>query len=138
MIVCSKCNESKSEAEFYEFRGRNKGNKKKRSECKKCTLKIKRDRERRNNLEYDKWFKAIPKRCERCGENRSYMIDFHHINPLLKKCEISDIRSRSWSASRKIEVAKDEITKCIQLCSNCHREFHHLERTSGIVLDEYI
>ena len=137
MRVCSCCGKQRPDKYFYKVK---KGNGKSvpRSECKKCTLDKKREREREHNKEYDKWFKAIPKKCERCGETRWYMIDFHHIDPANKECEMSQIRCKSWTSDRKIATAQREMIKCIQLCSNCHREFHHLERNFGFTIDDYI
>lgn len=109
-----------------------------RAECSLCVKKKKRERERKTNKEYEDWYKKIPKKCEKCGETRPYLIDFHHTNPLLKNIEISTIRSKSWSLKKKIETAKEEMRKCIQLCSNCHREFHYLERHYDITLEEYL
>lgn len=136
MRICSSCGEEKPDEFFYDFK--KKGKKVKRAECKKCTLKKKRDREKEHNKDYDKWFKAIPKKCEHCGEERFYVIDFHHLDPSVKVIEISQIRGRSWTSDRKISAAQNEISKCIQLCSNCHREFHHLERNFGFTIDDYI
>lgn len=137
MKRCNCCGEQKPSNQFYAIKKRN-GNSVLRSECKKCTLDKKRDREREHNIQYDKWFKSIPKKCEHCGETRSYMIDFHHIDPLSKEFEISEIRGKSWAAKRKIKAAKKEMEKCIQLCSNCHREFHYLEKNFDFTIDEYV
>lgn len=59
--------------------------------------------------------------CKKCGDKRWYVLDFHHlhdkedgINYMLRKGSINKI--------------KNEIRKCILLCSNCHRELHHYER----------
>jgi predicted HNH restriction endonuclease len=38
----------------------------------------------------------------------------------------------------KQEVLEAELKKCICLCSNCHREFHHFAKTKGITLEEYL
>lgn len=137
MKTCTCCKQEKSKDQFYTF---NRGAKKSilRSECKQCTLQKKREREKMYNQEYEKWFQTIPKKCEHCGETKAYVIDFHHLDPSNKECEVADIRSRSWSVKRKISVAKKEMAKCIQLCSNCHREFHHLERKLGFKIDDYI
>ena len=137
MKVCNCCKKEKPNNQFYKFKKEN-GKYALRSECKQCTLKKKRNREKIHNEEYDKWFKAIPKKCERCGETRTYMIDFHHLDPSNKECEVAEIRSRSWSSDRKIATAQKEIAKCIQLCSNCHREFHYLEKHFGFTIDDYV
>jgi hypothetical protein len=37
-----------------------------------------------------------------------------------------------------LKVTKEEIEKCIPLCSNCHRDFHYLEKKDGISIEEYV
>ena len=60
------------------------------------------------------------------------MLDFHHIDPKQKEFNIGDFKKKS-----KISILK-EIEKCVPLCSNCHREFHHLERQEGITIYKYL
>lgn len=52
--------------------------------------------------------------CIFCGDIIGYHLDFHHINPFLKEKPI-------------ISLPKDfnELKKCVPLCANCHRDFHH-------------
>ena len=33
---------------------------------------------------------------------------------------------------------KEELKKCIPICSNCHREFHYQEKLNKITIQEYI
>jgi hypothetical protein len=56
--------------------------------------------------------------CVICGYNKHQgVLDFHHVDPLLKSFAISGGGfSRSWAS---IEV---ELKKCILVCANCHRE----------------
>lgn len=136
--ICCTCKEEKPISQFYKFKRKDRDKPIYRSECSVCYRKRKRKRDIDINEEYEKWYKKIPKKCEKCGETRPYLIDFHHINPLLKSLEISVIRSKSWSLQRKIKMAEEEMEKCIQLCSNCHREFHYLERHYELTLDEYL
>jgi hypothetical protein len=72
--------------------------------------------------------------CIKCGENKHYMIDFHHINNENKEFTIG---TKLWQ-SLNIEIVKLEIDKCVVLCSNHHREFHYLNKTEGIILEDYI
>jgi hypothetical protein len=61
--------------------------------------------------------------CEKCGESRFYVIDFHHIDPETKKYTLGNQAIfSSWKAT------KEEVAKCIRLCANCHRELHYLEQ----------
>ena len=58
-------------------------------------------------------------KCQICGYNKCYKaLHFHHINSSLKEFEISD---KSLSS---LEKAKNELNKCMLVCSNCHSEIH--------------
>lgn len=74
--------------------------------------------------------------CVKCGEDRPWVIDFHHINPLTKSFDISD-RYRG-----SIESIKKEINKCVCLCRNCHAEFHWIyggnPENPELALQEYL
>ena len=65
------------------------------------------------------------------GENRFYLIDFHHLDPFQKDFTISG----NHFGKKKIT---EEIKKCVPLCSNCHREFHYLERTKNTQIQDYL
>ena len=74
-------------------------------------------------------------KCCICGFN-SYpeALDFHHINPEEKEDRIARMISNNYS----LDKIKEEMKKCIVLCSNCHREFHHYEKTKGITLEQFL
>lgn len=56
--------------------------------------------------------------CEICGYKKSInALEFHHINPNEKDFTIS---AKSYSYER----LKNEVDKCILVCSNCHIEMH--------------
>lgn len=57
--------------------------------------------------------------CAKCGENRLYLIQFHHIDPSTKSFCIG-----AYSTAKSEEELKAEVSKCVCLCSNCHDEFH--------------
>ncbi|MBU6231640.1 hypothetical protein KGP36_03135 [Patescibacteria group bacterium] len=59
--------------------------------------------------------------CETCGENDIACLDFHHTDPSLKEISIATTIKNGWSKERIL----DEISKCVVLCSNCHRKFHY-------------
>jgi hypothetical protein len=60
--------------------------------------------------------------CEICGESRWYTLDFHHIDK--KTIEISTLVRIGCS----LDTLLKEMSKCIIVCSNCHRELHYLEK----------
>jgi hypothetical protein len=76
--------------------------------------------------------KEKSKGCVKCGENRIHLLDFHHIDPNTKSFQIGQGESKGW------KKLKEEIRKCIILCSNCHRDFHHTEKLTGITIKEYL
>ena len=71
-------------------------------------------------------------KCLKCGETRNWLLDFHHPDPSKKEFQISQGERYGW---KKI---KQEIDKCIPLCSNCHRDFHYQEQQSGISIKDYL
>lgn len=64
-------------------------------------------------------------KCSYCGYNKCITaLEFHHQDPLQKDFSIS-------GSSYSIERMKQEVDKCILLCSNCHREEHEKLRKNG-------
>lgn len=58
--------------------------------------------------------------CERCGYSRSTAaLDFHHLG------DKDQTVSRLVLDCRSFDVIREEISKCIVLCANCHREEHN-------------
>ena len=58
--------------------------------------------------------------CANCGENHPACLDYHHADPSQKEYLISYIAY----TGRGLKRVKQEIDKCIVLCSNCHRKLH--------------
>jgi 5-methylcytosine-specific restriction endonuclease McrA len=57
--------------------------------------------------------------CTHCGYDRYYgTLEFHHLDPLEKEHTWTTLRLHPWGA------VKQELDKCVLLCSNCHREEH--------------
>lgn len=73
------------------------------------------NRLKRNALR--EWFISIKKKlvCTRCGISDYRVLDFHHINRLTKKDNIS-----SMLYTKSITEVIDEMKKCEVLCKNCH------------------
>lgn len=74
------------------------------------------------------WFQELKKtyKCSKCGDDRWYVIEFHHTKG--KDEAISNMISNNASKSRIME----EIKKCTPLCSNCHKEEHFLANNRGL------
>ena len=111
--------------------------------CKKCVA-IRTEAYRQNNK--DKWRKDSKKQtekynqlilewksqgCSKCNEKRPHTIDAHHVNPKEKSFMVGTVK-------RGIKITKEELKKCIPLCSNCHRDFHFLEKKTGISIKEFV
>ena len=143
--ICTKC---KQELPWDSFRWRNKTANKKHSQCKECekaqekihyqesaerraAVRATADWQRENNLKIINDYKSCG--CQKCGEKRLYLLDCHHVDPTTKVFDIA----RLSKAASELTVRK-EIVKCIVLCSNCHREFHHFERECAITLEQYL
>jgi len=59
--------------------------------------------------------------CLKCGETRVYCICFHHVDPHYKTFNIGGGTPKNADE----QSIADEVSKCVCLCHNCHKEFHH-------------
>ena len=118
--ICTECGKEKNIEEFYS----------RRNVCKECVRKKERDKYSNRMSILNNYKKGL--KCAKCGENRYYLLDFHHNDPNEKDYSISD------NPNAKMETILEEIKKCTPLCSNCHRQFHFFNRENGILLDEYL
>ena len=79
---------------------------------------------KRKKLKRKEWeaYKAKQK-CSHCGFSHPAVIDFHHIIRRNKKSvnKLAAVKNNIPEAIREAE------TKCIPLCSNCHRILHWKE-----------
>jgi len=105
--------------------------------CKKCQSDYKKKHYEDNKKEYMQksfkykqdfklWFTEIKNKlkCSLCNEDRYWVLDFHHTNPNEKDGNVSVMIS-NCNKSKIIS----EMEKCIVLCSNCHRDLHHKEKS---------
>lgn len=61
-------------------------------------------------------------KCEICGYSKNISaFEFHHLNANEKEYQLD---SRHFS-NTSIEKLEQELSKCILLCANCHREVHY-------------
>jgi hypothetical protein len=145
MKVCNNCKENK---DLIEFGVRSKHVDQLNSWCKSCV----RDRSRKwykgnkekankksskGNQERRDWFNSIKEQfqCVKCEEKYTACLDFHHIDPKTKSFTIASSVNGLKESKEKI---LEEINKCVVLCSNCHRKFHHMEKHDNITLTQYL
>lgn len=61
-------------------------------------------------------------KCLLCGYNKcNAALELHHIDPESKDPSFSKFRSNPAA----LEIVAKELTKCILVCANCHREIHN-------------
>ena len=82
--------------------------------CKSCINKSTVERQRRLKQQCIDYKGGS---CAICGYDKyPGALEFHHVNPKDKDFTISRFKNR------KFELIKDELDKCVLLCSNCHKE----------------
>ncbi len=64
-------------------------------------------------------------KCEECGEQNIYTLEFHHKVDTEKEYTFWEIKDNRWS------IIEKEIEKCILLCGNCHNKLHIGENTNS-------
>lgn len=129
---CARCKTEKKESEYYKSIWRNA-----RSPwCKECFRSYYRDKRaaepgytgditRRRRQERLAQVREIKAKigCSRCTERHPACLDFHHPEGRVGKNlpPIAVMVARGWS----VERLREEIQKCVVLCSNCHRKLHY-------------
>lgn len=116
--TCKICNEEKAVSEFHStgFNTLKDGSKtvNYKPACKVCAnAAAKRRFERKLENAGVVW------ECSECGYDKCKdALDFHHVNPAEKEF----IMAAAWTLSE--QRIKEEVSKCVILCANCHREVH--------------
>jgi hypothetical protein len=85
-------------------------------------------------FEWYDWFKSMEiLSCSKCGfDKHPKALDFHHTNPENKLFDIGKfINGRQCNEENK-KIIKEEIDKCIVLCSNCHRIYHFFKSNGEV------
>lgn len=126
--TCYVCKETKNITEFYKDGKTKKGYIRYMRRCKECdNLK-----QRKNSVKTDSYRKElrnwlnqlkedlICKDCNLSFKGRTYLCDFHHLDPKTKDSAISTAITYRWSK----EAIVEELKKCVPLCANCHRTRH--------------
>ena len=71
----------------------------------------------KNRTRKREWVSRLGDQCLDCGKSfPDYVYDFHHTGGK----DVNPSKALTWSPTR----AEAEITKCVLLCSNCHRIRH--------------
>ena len=145
MKKCTKCHKDK-ENEDFPLKGKKKdGSLKYGSWCKECQCvaakvhynnnkPMYKTKARKNKKKTDKWFSQIKhgKCCVICGDDRWWVLEFHHRDKSQKEIEVSLMRRSGFGKDRILR----EISKCDIVCANCHRDIHYQERhTNGWLVD---
>jgi hypothetical protein len=136
---CPSCNETKPLTDFYKGGGK----------CKPCQHAYNNIHNNLNKDNYKKYRKKSIKKsynrgqefmdrykkycgCQKCGEKRFWVLDFHHIDPNTKEHALPYFKTYT------LDIIKTEIRKCKVLCRNCHTDFHYQEKTQNINLKDYL
>ena len=65
---------------------------------------------------------ALGNRCQMCGYDKcDSALEFHHLDSTKKDSDFNNMFSHNWNWKRCVL----EVSKCILLCANCHREHHN-------------
>lgn len=104
--VCRECNRAKSRAYYKE------NHVKQRKEINR--LRKIRVAKRSRFIQRYKSFCG----CKICNEKASCALDLHHLHS--KEALVSKMAHEGYT----MKAIKNEIRKCVVLCSNCHRKLH--------------
>ena len=70
-----------------------------------------------------KLIEALGSKCQICSYSKlNSALEFHHIDPSKKDFGISTFLGSYVKPWNKLA---DEVSKCVLLCANCHREIHN-------------
>lgn len=140
MKTCAKCLRAWPLTEFAKNRVKRDGL---ADRCKQCMAKASRKTYERYRETIKKKARAFNKArvpelraimeaardvpCTDCGGRfPTCCMDFDHLDPALKRWNISDISQHGFSP----DTLREEIAKCEVVCSNCHRIRTHARRAS--------
>lgn len=108
---CPSCNSTKPLEQFYK---RNDG--RPMGWCIECSKQSSIERQKENKV---KAVNLLGGKCSMCCYDKCITaLEFHHPDPKEKDPGYKSIKNKSWEKYWK------EISKCILVCANCHREIH--------------
>ena len=129
MKKCVECGILKSLSEFHSHKTNGDGLRKQCKLCRKSEDKIRNAAKREyNKIVHDKYLKPnrelvaeylLTHPCIDCGEPDIVVLDFDHV----KGKKLYNIAAMCNLALKKhtLEELKNEMSKCVVRCSNCHR-----------------
>lgn len=79
-----------------------------RNVCKECQTK----RVRAKQLEFVNWLQSLKTECSICGYRRC------------KEFNVSKFVNSNYPSLKNKEKVLTELSKCVLVCANCHREIH--------------
>ena len=126
--ICSKCGRDLPITNYHKNGFNSEGKQKYRGYCKDCANNL----EKQRYLNKKSFVNSQKNKCEKCGEDRVYTLDFHHKDKKEKEFTIGKFKKGSF------DIIQNEIDKCVVLCANCHREFHFLETNNNITIEDYL
>lgn len=92
-----------------------------RNICKECQTK----RVRTRQIEFVNWVNGLKTQCSICGYNKcKEALEWHHTEDN-KDFNISRFVNGNYPSDKNKQKVLNELSKCILVCSNCHREIHY-------------
>ena len=131
--VCSRCKKEKELTDFSKNKVKPDGF---QYHCKQCQSKIAKkhyvnnkkayiDRAKKAKKRIAEYIKEVKQKNScKCGEDHIAALAFHHKDRATKLFEVSSFSKRGKS----LRCVKEEIEKCVVMCSNCHLKLHYEER----------
>lgn len=113
MKECKQCHIEKPLTEFYSYTVD--GTEYHRGECKSCHGENTAQRRREIREWLEEYKKSLS--CEICGFDDHRALQFHHEGS--KEANVSDMTGYAK------ESIREEISKCVVLCANCHEIEHY-------------
>ena len=114
--ICTSCGKEKLIKEFGKRLSQKDGL---QHFCSVCSREKSVNRSRNTKLQAIKY---LGSKCSICGYDKCIAaLEFHHKDPNEKEFDIS-------KRTHFNEAVKNELQKCVLLCSNCHREAHFIHQ----------
>lgn len=130
--LCTACNKELEVSNFRTNKTKKDGLQSHCIDCKKAYNKVHYIKNKKTYIDKAKvhndkvvlWYKEIKSNlvCSNCPENHPACLHFHHKDPKEKDFTIG---CNVKLGKKKI---KEEMSKCIVLCANCHAKLHYDER----------